>query len=186
MEYQYFNQFNLSNELAQSISSIISQKEKEEYICKIISVTIPEHKGLVFRSPLDGYIPYGGGLLALNGAQMQDICEKYGKYVEGTIPAEEHSFLAVMKKDDHKSFSELSFKSKEEIERALQSLSVIFKEYNGIFDSRALSQRFPYLQDFFDSLDEWRAQTERVTIDKNVLEKKLKKSLGTTKSNIRH
>ena len=63
MPYKYYNQFNLSNELAQSISSIKSQKENVDYICQSIVVTIPEHRGLFFSSPLDGYNAYDEALM---------------------------------------------------------------------------------------------------------------------------
>lgn len=185
MPYEYYNQFNLSNALAQSISSIISQKENADYVCRAIVVTIPEHKGLVFSSPLDGYNAYGGGLNALSGAQINAINEKYGKYVEGTIPAEDYAFLIVTDNDSLQTFSKFSFKSYDEIKRALDVLSIFNTEYNGIFDSRTLSQKFPYLQDFFDSLDEWRAETGKVTIDDDILENSAKKILNISKQDIK-
>ena len=75
MPYQYCNQFNLTNELANSISAIISKNEGTNYICKSIIVTVSEHKGLVFYSPLDNVSIYGGGLIALSGAQIAAINE---------------------------------------------------------------------------------------------------------------
>ena len=182
MSYKYYNQFNLSNELAESISSIISQKEGTNYICKSLVITIPEHKGLVFSSPLDGYNAYGGGLMALSGAQINAINEKYGKYVEGTIPAEDYAFLIIMDSDSLQTFSKFSFKSYDEIKRTLDVLSAFNTEYNGIFDSRTLSERFPYLQEFFDRLDEWRAETGRVTLDENILADGIKRVLAHGKS----
>ena len=77
--YKYYNQFHMTDELAQTITGIVSKKENANYLCKVISVTIPEHRGLVFSSPLDGYEPWGGGLNALSGAQIHAINEKYGK-----------------------------------------------------------------------------------------------------------
>ena len=65
---------------------------------------------------------------------------------------------------------------------ALQLLSVFVQEYNGIFDSRTLSENFPYLQDFFTSIDDWRAQTGRVTIDDNVLNESTKRTLCKRKT----
>lgn len=185
MPYKYYNQFNLSNELAQSISSIISQNENADYVCQSIVVTIPEHRGLVFSSPLKGYHAYGGGLNAFNGAEINAINEKYGKYVEGTIPAEDYTFLVVMDNESLQTFSKLSFRSYDEIERALDVLSVFSTKYDGIFDSRTLSQKFPYLQVFFDSLDEWRAETGRVIIDDDILESSVKKTLTISKQGAR-
>ena len=176
--YKYYNQFHMTDELAQTITGIVSKKENANYLCKAISVTIPEHRGLVFSSPLDGYEPWGGGLNALSGAQIHAINEKYGKYLEGTIPAEEHNFIVIMEKNAYQAFSKLSFRSKDEIKRALEALSVIFVEYDGIFNSNAFKERFPYLEDFFALIDEWRSETGRVTIDDDILENGMKKTLN--------
>lgn len=182
MEYKYYNQFNLSNELSQAISTIISKKENDDYVCKILVLTIPEHKDMVFHSPLTNEDIYRPGFSALSGAQIREIDEKYGRYIEGTIPEENYSFLVVMKDESYKKISKLSFKSKNGIKMALKRLGVFVEEYNGIFDSRTLSKKFPYLQDFFTSIDDWRAQTGRVTIDDNVLNESTKKTLCKRKT----
>lgn len=87
-----------------------------------------------------------------------------------------------MKDESYKKISKLSFKSREEIDMALQLLSVFVQEYNGIFDSRTLSEKFPYLQDFFTNIDDWRAQTGKVTIDDNVLNESAKRTLSKRKT----
>jgi len=181
MEYKYYNQFNLSEQLSQALSKIISKKEDDDYVCRILNLTIPEHKGMVFRSPLTNEDICRPGYSALSGAQINDINERYGKYIEGTIPEENYSFFVVMKDESYKKISKLSFKSREEINMALQLLSVFVQEYNGIFDSRTLSEKFPYLQDFFTNIDDWRAQTGRVTIDDNVLNESAKRTLSKRK-----
>ena len=185
MEYKYYNQFNLSNKLSQSISSIISKKEKDNYVCKIITVTIPEHKGLVFHSPLTNEDICGPGASALSGAQIQAINEEYGWYSEGTILAEEYPFFVVMKNDELEIFSKLSFDNRNKIKEILQSHSVVCESYFGVFESRTLIKTFPYLQDFFNYLDKWRAETGRVTIDDDILEKGMKKTLSITKESIK-
>ena len=76
MEYKYYNQFNLSNELSQAISTIISKKENDDYVCKILVLTIPEHKDMVFHSPLTNEDICGPGFSALSGAQIREIDEK--------------------------------------------------------------------------------------------------------------
>lgn len=177
MEYKYYNQFNLSDQLSKTISKIISKVEKDDCVCKVLTLTIPEHKGLVFQSPLTNEDICRPGYSALSGAQINEINEKYGKYVEGTIPEENYSFFVVMKNEFYKKISKQTFKNKEEIKVALQLLSVFSQEYNGIFDSRDLTKKFPYLQEFFTVLDNWRAQTGRVTIDDNVLTEGAKRTL---------
>lgn len=177
MEYKYYNQFNLSEPLSKALSKIISKKEEDDYVCRIITLTVPEHKGMVFHSPLTNEDICRPGYSALSGAQIHDINEKYGKYIEGTIPEESYSFFVVMKDESSKKISKLSFKSRDEIDMALQLLSVFSQEYNGIFDSTTLTEKFPYLQDFFSDLDNWRAQTGRVTIDDNVLNESTKRTL---------
>lgn len=182
MEDKYYNQFNLSNELSQAISNIISKKENDNYVCKTLTLTIPEHKGMFFHSPLTNEDICRPGYSALNGAQINEINKKYGRYIEGTIPEENYSFFVVMKDESYKKISKLSFKSRDEINRALQLLSIFSQEYDGIFDSRTLSEKFPYLQDFFTSINDWRVQTGRVTIDDNVLIESTKRTLCKRKT----
>lgn len=177
MEDEYYNKFYLSDKLAQSISSIITQKEDVDCVCCSISITIPEHKGFVFSSPLDSYNCYGGGLNSLNGSQMRAINEKYGRYVEGNIPAEDCSFLIVMEREVYDAFSKLSFSSKEEIEETLQRLSIISHEYDGVFDSNIFTQAFPYLNPFFECLNESRIVKGMVTVDSDDLNKGFRKIL---------
>ena len=114
MEYKYYNQFNLSNELSQAISTIISKKENDDYVCKILVLTIPEHKDMVFYSPLTNEDIYRPEFSALSGAQIREIDEKYGKYIEGTIPEENYSFLVVMKGESYKKFLNYHLKAKME------------------------------------------------------------------------
>lgn len=156
-----------------------------DYVCQSILVTIPKHPGLIFISPLDRYNSYGGGLNALSGAQIRAINDKYGKYVEGVIPAENYAFLTIMDSNSLEIFSKVSFKSKNGIKRKLKSLSIFYTEYDGIFDSRILIQRFPYLQEFFNVLDEWRLETGRVTLDNDILQIAIKKTLGSQKCKFR-
>lgn len=177
MEYKYYNQFNLSEQLAQAISTIISKKEKENYVCKILKLTIPKHKDMVFHSPLTNEDICRPGASALNGSQIKDINEKYGWYAEEIIPAKEYLFFVVMKIDNLEDFSKISFESRNKLEDILQSYCIICESYFGTFDARTLIQTFPYLQDFFTSLDNWRAQTGRVTIDDNVLNKSTERTL---------
>ncbi len=169
MEYKYYNQFYLSNKLSQSISSIISKREKDNYVCKIVTVTIPEHQGVVFHSPLTNDEICRPGALALSGAQIHAINEECGWYSGGTIPAEAYTFFVVMKSEEFEVFSKLSFDDRNKIKETLLSHSIICESYFGSFDSRTLTQTFPYLQDFFNYLEEWRAETGRVTIDDEVL-----------------
>ena len=104
MEYKYYNQFNLSDQLSKTISKIISKVEKDDYVCKVLTLTIPEHKGMIFHSPLTNEDICRPGYSALSGAQINEINEKYGKYVEGTIPEENYSFFVVMKNEFYKKY----------------------------------------------------------------------------------
>lgn len=174
MKYQYYNKFNLSDELSQTLESIISKKEKKDYICKNILVTIPKHEGLVFNSPLDEYEPYGGGINALTGVEIRKINEQYGRYIEGIIDEKTYSYFAIMTNENYKKFCELSFENEDQINTALKILSVIYEEYEGVFDSQILIKKFPYLKKFFKLLDEWREKTGRVLIDMDVLDNSAK------------
>lgn len=183
----YPNRFGLSKELGQAISNIISQKEGSNYICKTIAVTIksPEHKRFNEATPVDPWNSYGPGYKTLDIMETKTILEKYGRWVKGIIPEKKHNYLIVMSQESYQLFSELFFMTKEEIELALQKLSVIHKEYSGDFNADILTEKFPYLQNLFSYLDEWREKTGRVTVDTKVLNKGLKKTLGYSKPTIR-
>ena len=58
-----------------------------------------------------------------------------------------------MENEVYQSFSKLSFTSENEIRRALDALSFMYVKYYGSFDSNVFKERFPYLEDFFDSID---------------------------------
>ena len=57
---KYYNQFNLSYKLAETITNIINQKEETNYICDVIKCIVPEHTETVFISPLEKYFNRGG------------------------------------------------------------------------------------------------------------------------------
>jgi len=167
MSYDYYNQFNLSNELAQSISTIISEKEGTDYICTSLVVTIPEHNKSVFQEPYK-YVTYSHDPIHPGRAKI-DVKTEPSRYVEKKFRAEEYSYLVVMDMQSFKAFSKLKFKSENEIQRALNKLSIFNIEYDGIFDSRWLIKKFSYLEKFFDNLDNWRAEAGKVTLDDDIL-----------------
>ena len=184
--YRNDNLFNLSEQLLQAISTIISKKEKKDYVCKILTVTIPEHEGMVYHSPLTNADIYRNGAAALNGSQIREIEQKYGRYIEETIPEEEYTFLVVMDNGSYKKISNISFKSSDELYHTLNLLSIFSKEYDGIFDSRTLIRSFPYLKDFFTNLNKLRVETGRVIIDDNIINESTKKVLCKRKTLRKH
>ncbi len=175
--YQYYNQFHMTDELAQTITSIVNQKEEANYVCKIISATIPEHTEEVYG--------YTGGVEGLSGADIAFRNEHYGRFYKTKIPTQEYEYIAVMESIAYQAFSKLSFRSDDEIKRALEALTVMFVKYDGIFDSNVFKERFPYLEDFFASIDEWRAETGRVTIDSDVLQQGYEKVLSRSSQSVR-
>ena len=184
--YRNDNLFNLSEQLLQAISTIISKKENKDYVCKILTVTIPEHEGMVYHSPLTNADIYRNGAAALNGSQIREIEQKYGRYIEETIPEEEYTFLVVMDNGSYKKISNISFKSSDELYKTLNLLSIFSEKYNGIFDSRTLIKSFPYLQDFFTNLNNWSVETGRVIIDDNIINESTKKVLCKRKTLRKH
>lgn len=170
MEYQ--NQFNLTEQLAQTISKIISRREKHPYICQIIKLSLPEQKMTVISSPGESWTNWGGP--SLSGAVIRAIQEEYGTPVETVQSACDEHYLVVIKKENLETISCMNFASKAEIKEALQTYATLYDEYNGIFDSTIFYSEFPYLQEFFSYLDTWRESTGRVTLDSDVLKKSMR------------
>lgn len=173
MEYQYYNQFHLDDNLKNAISQIVSKKEGKEYVCKTVGFIVGSHRDLVFTSDLDILVPYGGGLNALSGAERAAIEEKYGKHVYETIPEKTCSYIILIEKELYNRLIKISrFKSQDEIEGILSFTADVVIRYIGFFEPyRAMNftYKFPYLKSFFNELDEWRASEGRTTIDDKIL-----------------
>lgn len=176
MEYKYKGQFNVDKRLSDSLTEIISVMELDDYICKIIEITIPEHIGLV-TSYIEGN-PYEGQYSLINGAQWMDLIENYSKKVPGKIDEETYSYFIVMRKKYYDSFLKLKFKDKKTLEEQLSKTTELWKEYEGILCANDLIKRFSYLKFFFDNIDKWRSINDRVTIDDDILEESIEKTLS--------
>lgn len=178
MNNDYLDVFYISDNLTKSISIIISEKEKTEYVCKKLSITIPAHAELAFHSPLEGYNAWGGGLNALSGAQIGTINEKYGRYEEVQVPAESDDYFVIINKKYIDSISKLALVDEKAINNVLKSFCVYFDDlYEPLLDPTVLYEHFPYLEKFFEKLNKWRAQTGRFTLDDDVLEKSIIETL---------
>ena len=164
---KYKNIFNLSNELAKTITNIINKQEDSDYSCGTLDITIPEHRGLVFVSHFDQNQNWGGP--SLSGAEIKHLNEKYGRYEEGIIPEKSFSYLIIMRNDLFDTLQNFTFHNKEDIEETLSRISEVYKEYDGVFDCKIMLDRFPYLQSFFATLDDWREKTGRVILDNDIL-----------------
>lgn len=187
MFHSYYDWFQLSDNLVKSIAYIIYKMEGDNYICKKLEFTIPEHKELIFTSPLDGYKPYTGGINGLNYEQIRAVNEKYGKYIERTIPSKKVDFLVIIENDLLEIFSKFIFDDEQEIEKTLNSQCVFSEKLDGIvFNSVDLCKRFPYLKELFDKLNEWRIKTDCFTLDDNIIDSYTKEILRRGKLKIRN
>ncbi len=170
--YEYNDQFNLTDKLAQTVTNILRKKENTDYLCKVISITIPEHEELVLSEPIVTHEYWG------EWPNINTISKTHQTCANTTILEKEYTFLVVMKSNAYQHFSKLSFKNKKEMNKALEHFCVIFIEYDGIFNSNIFKKKFPYLEDFFTSIDEWRTERKRVTIDDNILQREYAKVLN--------
>ena len=161
--------------------------EGDNYSCKKLEFTIPEHKELMFTSPLDGYKPYTRGINSLNYEQIKAVNEKYGKYIEKTIPSKKVAFLVIIENDLLELFSKFIFEDEQEIEKTLNSQCIFSEKLDGIvFNSVDLCKRFPYLKELFDKLNEWRIKTDCFTLDDNIIDSYTKEILRRGKLKIRN
>lgn len=187
MFHSYYDLFQLSDNLVKSISYIIYKMEGDNYSCKKLEFTIPEHKELMFTSPLDGYKPYTRGINGLNYEQIRVVKEKYGKYIERKIPSKKVAFLVIIENDLLEIFSKFIFDEEQEIEKTLNSQCVFSKKLDGIvFNSVDLCKRFPYLKELFDKLNEWRIKTDCFILADNIIDSYTKEILKRGKLKVRN
>lgn len=155
--FEYKNKFNLSRELKDSISKIITEKEKENYICDAICLTVDQH---------NDYINYFD---EVNNIKRLKVIKRGKK---------SYSYLVIGLEEKINELKNKKFNTKEELDRDLLGLTNYFEEYNGIFDSKDIYEKYIYLKDFFNSIDIWRIKNDRVTIDKYVIDENLNKVLS--------
>ena len=172
--YEYANQFHLTDELATALTKLISKKEGKDYVCKMINVTIPQHQEEVFG--------YRGGVEGLSGAEIAYRTEKYGQFYLTTVPETGYNYVVVMDRSAYEHFQTLSFEDVGEINTALRILCKFVDVYNGVISAKDFCEKFPYLEEFFVSLDKWRAENKRATIDDEILNDSYRKVLNNLES----
>lgn len=129
-----YEQFNMTDNLAEVITQAINSFEEDKYVCKI------------------------------------EKCLINHNHKERTCP-----FLIIMKEADYLKFSQQTFMTKDDILVYLLNLDGIFMEYFGEFKPTIMLEKFPYLKELFDYIYSWRQETNRVTIDEEVLKRSLKR-----------
>ena len=67
MSYKYKNHFNITQEMKETLSELISIKETADIQCEVLIINIPEHMGIVTEY-IEGN-PYDGQYHLLNEAQ---------------------------------------------------------------------------------------------------------------------
>ena len=150
--YEYYDQFNFSDELGNALAFLISEFENKDCVCKKIVCEIPEHRELVSR--------YFKGKDNL-------VSKRFSR--------KEFSFIVVIEKEFISQFDNLKFNTFEEMRNLLEYSSLFFVYYEGILDLEMFGAIFPYLTLFFQVLNEWRYYTGRVTFDEDILSEALHK-----------
>ena len=148
--YEYYDQFNFSEELGNAIAFLINEFENKDCVCKKIVCEIPEHTELVSRHFL---------------GKDQLVTKRFSK--------KNFSFIVVVDKEFTNQFENLKFGSFEEMKNLLEISSLFFVKYDGLLDLEMFGIVFPYLNMFFQSLNEWRYRTGRVTFDEDILSETL-------------
>lgn len=162
----YNNRFYMTNELEAALSKLISEKEKKDYICKKISVTIPEHTKEVYG--------YTGRVTGMSGAEIAYMDKHYGEPYDIRIPAQKYTYIVVMERQAYQYFKKFSFKDIQGIEVALKALSSFFNPYYEYFNSKIFYEKFPYLEHFFTALNDLRTELGEIDIKEDVLQKVMK------------
>lgn len=153
--YEYYDQFNFSEELGNAIAFLINEFENKDCVCKRIVCEIPEHEELVSR--------YFKGKDNL-------VSKRFSK--------KEFSFIVVVEKEFIPQFDYLKFDTFDDMKNLLQNSSLFFVKYDGLIDLEMFSIVFPYLNVFFQALNEWRYRTGRVTMDEDILSDALSQVLN--------
>ncbi len=176
---EYKNEFQFTESLVGAMGTIISQKEDKDYLCFKTIYKIKEHNELVVSAPDPNYHSYG--LPGYNGAEIRAITEKYGHLVEETIEEQRVPIIMIIEKD----LLEILREKNIEITKVLlDELKITYTECYGTFNIKSITEDFPCFNSFFNSLNKWREETGRATIDEQIIDKELDRCLED-KSNIK-
>ena len=160
----YQQLFNLTADLAQSLSLLISRLEKEKYCCFIKPITIEKHIRLT------------------PGYKENSVKTSKGYHIPKIVPKNTYYYFILGPLEKIKILANISFLSQNSIEEFLNRLGIVYQEYDGVFNMDAVIRKFPYLADFFDSLNCWRNKTGRVSLDKEIIEESLQIVLNKGKN----
>lgn len=173
---EYINEFPFTESLTDAIGTIISQEEGKDYLCFKTLYKIPEHNELVLSSPDPNYHSYG--LPGYSGAEIKVITEKYGHIVSETIEEQRVPIIIIIEKN----LLEILREKKIEITKELlDALKITYTECYGTYNIKDIAEAFPYINSFFNSLNKWRKETGRFTLDEWVIDKELEGYLNNGK-----
>lgn len=146
-EYEYYNDFNFTENLGKAISFLINKFENKDCVCTKIICEVPEHQEYVSRFFL---------------GENHTVSKRYSK--------KNYTFVVVYEKDNIHNFDNLTFETFKDMEELLFSSSIFLSAYPGVIDLEMLEHAFPYLQHFFYILNAWRIKTRRVTLDEDIIQ----------------
>lgn len=172
-QYKYYNQFYLSDELKDAMTTLISEKEGKDYICEVVDCKIPEHIEQVIEYPnFHGEVNMGGKI-------MNALQEKYGRTVTKEIKEKKFTYMVIGTSEAIEGLQTKRFENKEEIKAGLKYTTGAHVEYDGVFNPEVFSSSYPYLKTFFRILNEWRFQNNRATLDDSIIAEALVESLAS-------
>lgn len=149
-EYEYYNDFNFTEDLGNAISFLIQEFEHKDCVCTKIICEVPDHQEYVSR---------------FFAGENHTVLKRYSR--------KKYAFVVVYEKDNIHNFDNLTFETFKDMEDLLFSSSVFLSAYPGVIDLEMFEHAFPYLQHFFYILNEWRSYTRRVTLDKDIINQAL-------------
>ena len=140
-KFEFYNFFNLDKNLSALMAKVVSKKEKDDYICKVLECEELE-KSLGHEKMYSFYMicksKYGKVLDEVKFNDEEELFDILNNY---TIFYDECSNIVEIKKDHQKYY---------------------------FIDIENIEKKFPYLQKTFYILNEWRYKNNLLSIDDNI------------------
>ena len=181
-KYEYYDLFNLDKNITNILSKIISEKENDEYSCKVIDTTRLQNNKTVYTEIINNFQYNWHG-------KIEEYSSK-GGIETSTIQIEEkkYPYFVIYKKKYEELIKDIKFKSDDSIEDYLSKITTFYDKCVNVIrvggnknskkiytiDISKFEQKFPYLKEVFYILNKWRFENDRTMLDKNALQFKLK------------
>lgn len=177
-QYSYYYLFNITKNLTDLLSKIISEKEGKEYLCRSAEYKCLKHSRYEYIEP---YMDYE--LKKFNGELVRMPSYHSEEEKKIIVPEKKYVYLIIYEKKNEKVLNQFEFKNKADMNKLINKYTVFnvectnfimsssFSTGNKVYiaDINAIEKSFPYLKYLLFQINQWRKDNMRMIPDETII-----------------